>query len=543
MTISTDSSRNDFLGNGVAVAYPFTFTAFASTDVTVYLDRVLQVSGYTIAGTFPGTGTVTFTAAPAANVAVAIVRATPHTQGTHIVANDPFPASVVETALDRATVLTQQVKELATRAWRFAVGSAFASVGYIVDEPKAGAYARVKSDCSGIEFVSLTSTGTYADPVTSQGDLVQGGNTGVAERLGVGSCTNVLGVVAGKAAWRTATQARGDLSLQPDACGAYASAATLPVTCDTYQFVSGSTGVTALAAQPPGTEITLVFAGSPTLTNARTNGLILHGCGNYTAVGCDTLRLMSEGGGVWRETARSTRPAAPPLNLRIIRNVATPTTKLDVTADRLIVGGIEVPGFAGTIDATATGANGLDTGALGASTLYYVWAIYNASLHTAAGLLSTSETAPTTPGSFTRKQLLGAVRTGAGSTFLDSVQRDDEVAYTVPIASTIAGTAGPAVATTFSGANIIPATTVKAARLLVQCGTNQAVYLHWTNFNPGAVGNAPVVVGDPSAAGTTTYGNALVPCHCGTKTTLVWGATNTNNASIWWTGFTMQWGA
>lgn len=46
-----------------------------------------------------------------------------------------------------------------------------------------------------------------------------------------------------------------------------------------------------------------------------------------------------------------------------------------------------------TIDATTTGANGLDTGALAVSTWYYFYLIYNGT--TVSGLLSTSSSAPT----------------------------------------------------------------------------------------------------------------------------------------------------
>lgn len=65
-----------------------------------------------------------------------------------------------------------------------------------------------------------------------------------------------------------------------------------------------------------------------------------------------------------------------------------------------------------TIAGTASGAaNGLDTGALATSTWYSVWVIWNGT--TTAGLLSTSAAAPTLPGGYTHKALVGWVRTDA----------------------------------------------------------------------------------------------------------------------------------
>lgn len=63
------------------------------------------------------------------------------------------------------------------------------------------------------------------------------------------------------------------------------------------------------------------------------------------------------------------------------------------------------------IDITVGGVNGLDTGAEAGSTWYYIWVIWNGA--TASGLFSLSSTAPTMPGGYTHKALVGAVRNGA----------------------------------------------------------------------------------------------------------------------------------
>ncbi len=62
-----------------------------------------------------------------------------------------------------------------------------------------------------------------------------------------------------------------------------------------------------------------------------------------------------------------------------------------------------------TANASTSGAGGLDTGALAASTWYAVWVIWNGA--NAAALLSLSDTAPTLPAGYTHKARVGWIRT------------------------------------------------------------------------------------------------------------------------------------
>ena len=74
-----------------------------------------------------------------------------------------------------------------------------------------------------------------------------------------------------------------------------------------------------------------------------------------------------------------------------------------------------------TIDVTASGANGLDTGAA-SNTRYYPWIIYNPTTNTVAGLLSLSQTSPTLPSGFTvKRQLRGVAFQRVSSAFLPQV--------------------------------------------------------------------------------------------------------------------------
>lgn len=112
------------------------------------------------------------------------------------------------------------------------------------------------------------------------------------------------------------------------------------------------------------------------------------------------------------------------------RNVANPNFQADYAADEIVVknpGGTAVvlSAFSATVDITASGVNGLDTGAEGANAYYYVWAIYDGANKKL--LLSTSSTAPTMPGSYTYKGLIGVIRNDGSSNFVDFWQTDRDI--------------------------------------------------------------------------------------------------------------------
>jgi hypothetical protein len=80
--------------------------------------------------------------------------------------------------------------------------------------------------------------------------------------------------------------------------------------------------------------------------------------------------------------------------------------------------------------AVGTGNGGLDTGAEAASTLYAVWLIKRSDTGVVDALFSTSFTAPTMPGSYDRKRLIGAVYNDGSSNLLAFTQSGDYFRYT-----------------------------------------------------------------------------------------------------------------
>ena len=119
MTISTTYAPVQYTGNAVTTAFSFPYPFFDNTDLLVYLNGVLQVSGYTVTGGSGSSGTVTFLSAPASGVIVTLAMSLPYTQLDNYVENQAFPADTLERGLDKAAIRDQQLSNAITRSLRY----------------------------------------------------------------------------------------------------------------------------------------------------------------------------------------------------------------------------------------------------------------------------------------------------------------------------------------------------------------------------------------------------------------------------------------
>jgi hypothetical protein len=118
MTVSTSTSTASYTANGSTTTFAYPFRIFADSDLVVILRNTttgvetVQVlnSAYTVTGAGNNAGgNVVFSVAPASGNTVFIRRQLPITQEVDYVPNDPFPAETHEAALDKLTMLVQQV--------------------------------------------------------------------------------------------------------------------------------------------------------------------------------------------------------------------------------------------------------------------------------------------------------------------------------------------------------------------------------------------------------------------------------------------------
>ena len=140
MTISTTTNKVSYSGNGSTTTFAYTFKIFADGDLNVFIrtaagTETLQTltTDYTVtnAGNNSG-GNVVFGTAPAATETVVIQRVLDLTQETDYVANDPFPAESHEEALDRLTMVTQQIQEELDRSIKASVTNTISTTEFAI---------------------------------------------------------------------------------------------------------------------------------------------------------------------------------------------------------------------------------------------------------------------------------------------------------------------------------------------------------------------------------------------------------------------------
>ena len=165
MTIATSIGRVQYNGNGTTVLFtvPFYFldnshlqvvvTSSSGVDSTKVLTTDYTVSG---AGN-PAGGSITMLAAPAVGEKLAVIRNIAITQTTDLVDNDPLPAEVLETSLDKAAMIDQQLAEKMDRALIMSAGT---TVSGQLPDAATRANKLLSFDSSGNPTVTAPSAGT-----------------------------------------------------------------------------------------------------------------------------------------------------------------------------------------------------------------------------------------------------------------------------------------------------------------------------------------------------------------------------------------------
>lgn len=119
MTVNITDNRWAYEGDGSSTSFSYTNRIFAAGDLKVYLDGALQTLGYTVTGAGgPNGGSVVFDVPPANGASLVLVRQVPATQDLDMVSLGSFPAEENEKALDRLTVIAQQLENRADRTLR-----------------------------------------------------------------------------------------------------------------------------------------------------------------------------------------------------------------------------------------------------------------------------------------------------------------------------------------------------------------------------------------------------------------------------------------
>ena len=143
MTISSTTTKNSYSGNGSTTTFAYGFYIPASTDIQVIVRSATGTetvksegtgsTNYAITnvGNASG-GNIVFVTAPVSGETVVLRRNTAKTQATDYVANDPFPAETHESALDKITIIGQDLQEQVDRSLKLSRTNTMTSTEFTV---------------------------------------------------------------------------------------------------------------------------------------------------------------------------------------------------------------------------------------------------------------------------------------------------------------------------------------------------------------------------------------------------------------------------
>ncbi|HET6890484.1 MAG TPA: hypothetical protein VFH31_05230 [Pyrinomonadaceae bacterium] len=186
MTVSVQTNRDEFTGNGVTTDFATTFEFQTGTDLKVYLDGVLKTitTHYTVSGGAGSTGTVAFLVAPGNGLEVVIYDDPPVTQGTDYTPNDAFPAESHELALDKLTRIARTLKSRVDRAAVLS-DSDTSGADVTLPSPAADEFLKWNATADGLESAAVADISAIALPV-SVADGGTGSTTAAAARTALG---------------------------------------------------------------------------------------------------------------------------------------------------------------------------------------------------------------------------------------------------------------------------------------------------------------------------------------------------------------------
>jgi len=252
MSLTSTSNRVVATGDAVTVLFNYNKLLYDADHLQVYLDAVLQTTGYTVSGV-PGTSTsVTFASAPGSGVQVLFLRVVPLTQLSVYAVGGAFPAATTEKNFDLAMMALQQFDETLDRAVTLPITSTLTATD-IPDPALPANYGlglKIKGDGTGLDTFSLSAT-PYTSPLTTKGDLAVFST--VADKLAVGTTTGDVLAVDPSAAYGLSYVPRaqpnpiinGNMEIWQRGT-TFAAAATGTYAADRYSWVTSGAGVVTI---------------------------------------------------------------------------------------------------------------------------------------------------------------------------------------------------------------------------------------------------------------------------------------------------------
>lgn len=261
MAVPDQVPFNQYTANGVSVAFPYTFLIVEEGQLSIYLDGVLQASGYTVSGVgVSAGGNVTFTTAPANGVVVECIRETALTRTTDYPPNGDLLESTLDADFDKTWQAMQEINEYVERAIKLPLGS---TADPVLDALVANRYLRVNAAADGIDQVATVAVDDTL-VITPYGETLVA-SADIATAQGVLGMTAFAGTLVDDA---NATDARATLGIDAALVKSLLPAGSVigSAYTSTVTFTTDSTTIpldNSIPQNTEGTEIlTLAYAAS-----------------------------------------------------------------------------------------------------------------------------------------------------------------------------------------------------------------------------------------------------------------------------------------
>ncbi len=448
MTVSTTTNRASYSGNGSTTAFAYGFKIFADADLTVIIRSSAGVettktlsTHYTVSGAGNASGgNVTFTSGnvPASGETVVILRQLTLTQGTDYVANDPFPAESHEDALDRLTMVTQQLDEEIGRTLKVSQTNVISSPEFTADAT-ARANKLLSFDASG-NLIATQEIGVFkGDSATTTTsaftvrDIVKATTTAQLNNIYICVADSVVGdaltdtdhfalIVDAVAAASSATAAASSAtaaassastaSTQASNASSSASTSSTQATNSANSATASASSATAAAASAASAAASLDafddnYLGAKSSDPSTDNdGDALNAGDLYFNTSSNVLKVYN--GSAWQEATLVTTATTAELNIMDGDTSASSTTVAD--ADRVVFND------AGTMKQVAVTdlAAYFDDEITAMPNLVTTGALNSGSITSGFGTIDTGSSAITTTGVITGGTLEATADTSAG---------------------------------------------------------------------------------------------------------------------------------
>lgn len=170
MTLNVQFSWTDYVTDGVQTVFAYPFFLKDPHDLVAYWNNLLLPSGfYTLTGVGLESGGNLITTTPLAPGRLVLKRGTPHNQLTDYLEGDAFPAESHEVALDRLTLLVQDIYEVLSRSSMLKVTIPTTWRGLVLPDPIGNTV--LGWDSAGLQWTLYPSgvTQIAVDPVSGIG--------------------------------------------------------------------------------------------------------------------------------------------------------------------------------------------------------------------------------------------------------------------------------------------------------------------------------------------------------------------------------------